>query len=260
MAPQFLDAPWWSDLTPALSLFLPSAAKFPDAGRENALIYWQEVTGQEDGDFEGCAPVIPRSNEEWVEVLGKPGPQRDAALADLRSRLIGGLQHALTQYPAVDRALIEDCVQVALLKILDGLESFRGVSRFTTWAQAIALHVALSEARRLHWLNVSLDEITSDTTFVPQAFVDPTTTPEKQVIQRRILETMYRVINEELTQKQRQVLIAEEKGMSLEEVARRTGSNRNALYKLLHDARQRLRKQLSATGISPDDVRSAFGL
>jgi RNA polymerase sigma-70 factor (ECF subfamily) len=223
-----------------------------------------EVTGQKDTDCEGRAPArasaAQRRSDEWVEALRKPGPQREAALADLRSRLIVGLQHALTHYPAVDRALIEDCVQVALLKILDGLDSFRGASRFTTWAQAIAVHVALSEARRLRWLNVSLDDITSDTTFVPQALVDPATTPEKQAIQWKILEAMHRVIDEELTQKQRQVLIAVEKGMSLEEVARRTGSNRNALYKLLHDARQRVRKRLSAAGISRDDVRSAFGL
>jgi RNA polymerase sigma-70 factor (ECF subfamily) len=46
--------------------------------------------------------------------------------------------------------------------------------------------------------------------------------------------------------------------MPLEEVARRMGTNRNALYKLLHDARQRLKTQLVAEGLSPDEILAAF--
>jgi len=47
-------------------------------------------------------------------------------------------------------------------------------------------------------------------------------------------------------------------GMPLEEVARRMGTNRNALYKLLHDARQRLKKRMLARGLSPQSVLAAF--
>ena len=47
--------------------------------------------------------------------------------------------------------------------------------------------------------------------------------------------------------------------MPLEEVARRMGTNRNALYKLLHDARQRLKKRMMAEGLSPQEVLAAFG-
>ena len=48
--------------------------------------------------------------------------------------------------------------------------------------------------------------------------------------------------------------------MPLEEVANRMGTNRNALYKLLHDARQRLKKKLEEEGLSPQDVLAAFSL
>jgi len=47
-------------------------------------------------------------------------------------------------------------------------------------------------------------------------------------------------------------------GMPLEEVARRMGTNRNALYKLLHDARRRLQKRMIAEGLSAQDVLAAF--
>jgi RNA polymerase sigma-70 factor (ECF subfamily) len=36
------------------------------------------------------------------------------------------------------------------------------------------------------------------------------------------------------------------------------GTNRNALYKLLHDARQRMKARLEEEGLSPEDVLAAF--
>ena len=52
--------------------------------------------------------------------------------------------------------------------------------------------------------------------------------------------------------------MAKIKGMPLEEVARRMGSNRYALYKLIHDARQRLKDHLLAEGLSAEEILSAF--
>ncbi|MEJ2559451.1 MAG: sigma factor-like helix-turn-helix DNA-binding protein [Anaerolineae bacterium] len=65
-------------------------------------------------------------------------------------------------------------------------------------------------------------------------------------------------MGEELTPKQRQALQAVLGGMPLEEVARRTGTNRNTLYKLLHDARRRLQQSMLDEGLSAQDVLSAF--
>jgi RNA polymerase sigma-70 factor (ECF subfamily) len=77
-------------------------------------------------------------------------------------------------------------------------------------------------------------------------------------MQRAVLETLRRLIREELTPKQRQALQAMLGGMPLEEVARRTGTNRNALYKLLHDARRHLQQRMLDQGLSAQDVLSAF--
>ena len=67
---------------------------------------------------------------------------------------------------------------------------------------------------------------------------------------------MYGVIERELTEKQRTALLAELKGMPLEEIGRRLGSNRNAVYKLTHDARKRLKKHLEAAGYSAADLQA----
>jgi RNA polymerase sigma-70 factor (ECF subfamily) len=216
--------------------------------------------------------MIERTNQEWLAALRGPG--RDKALADLRSLLVRGLGYALAGHPNVDDSALEDFVQDALLKILAGLDSFRGESRFTTWAQKIAVRVALTELRRHRWRDVSLDEMTGSPDadpstaprrspghrFVPDILADPSAGPEQQAIQRMLLSTLRRIIATELTDRQRQALVAVYiHGMPLEEVARQMGTNRNALYKLLHDARQRLKKRMMAVGLSPQEMLAAFG-
>jgi RNA polymerase sigma-70 factor (ECF subfamily) len=201
-----------------------------------------------------------RTNQEWLDDLRGPG--RDAALADLRAFLVRGLGYSLASHSDVDDVLIEDFVQDALLKILDNLDTFRGESRFTTWAQKIAVRVAFTELRRHRWRDLSLESLTESQglDFVPDFMVDPQAPPDQQAVQRLFLESLQRLISTELTEKQRQALVAVRiQGMPLEEVARRMGTNRNALYKLLHDARQRLKSRMEAEGLSPEDVLAAFG-
>ncbi len=205
--------------------------------------------------------MTERTNEEWLAVLREESPARDQALADLRALLLRGMGSALGSRTDVREADLEDFVQEALVKILRALDSFRGESRFTTWAHKIAIRVAFTELRRRRWRDVSLDEILepSESNFVPETLADPTAGPEQQTIQHALLETMERVIGEELTERQRLAMIAVRiHGMPLEEVARRMGTNRNALYKLLYDARQRLKKRLLAEGISPQEILHAF--
>ncbi len=200
-----------------------------------------------------------RTNEEWLSELR--GAKRDEALADLRAFLVRGLGYALASRSDVDDQILEDFGQDALLRILDNLDTFRGESRFTTWAQKIAVNVAFTELRRRRWQDTSLDQLTEGQSldFVPDMLVDRSVGPDQQAVQRIFLETLKRLIATELTDKQRQALVAVRiQGMPLEEVARRMGTNRNALYKLLHDARQRLKKKMEAEGLWPEDVLEAF--
>ena len=204
--------------------------------------------------------MAERTNQEWLAELRGPG--RDQALADLRSRLVRGLRYAMADRPNVTEADIEDLVQDALVRILDGLDSFRGESRFTTWAQKIAVRVAFTELRRRRWKDVSLQDLVSqydDADLTPTVLTDPAASPEQQATRQMMLEMVHRLIAEELTERQRQAMTAVMMGgMSLEEVARRMGTNRNALYKLLHDARRRLQKRMIAEGLPAQDVLAAF--
>ncbi len=202
-----------------------------------------------------------RTNEQWVSALR--GAERDKAIADLRVLLVRGLRSALNRHSGVSDSAIEDFAQEALIKILDNLDSFRGDSRFTTWSQKIGVRVAFTELRRKEWRNVSLQEITDryDTAGrEARTFADSQPSPEDLATQQVMFDTVRRLIYEELTERQREAIVAVMLGgMPLEEAARRMNTNRNALYKLLHDARKKLRKCLISEGISLQDVRAVFG-
>lgn len=202
-----------------------------------------------------------RSNEEWISDLGRPGPQREAALTELWELLVRGLGYALAKYENVTEADIEDFAQDAVLKILDALDTFRGEARFTTWANKIAVHVAFTELRRRRWKDVSLERMIEmpGGDLIPRTWVDPEADTEQQALQRELLEVVRQVIAEELTDRQREALVAARiRGVPLAELAQRMDTNRNALYKLLFDARQRLQRRLLAKGLSTEDILAAF--
>lgn len=201
--------------------------------------------------------MADRTNQEWLDALREPG--QTEALADLRALLVRGLRSALPDVPEESR---EDFVQEALLKILDNLDSFRGESRFTTWAYKIAIHVAFTELRRRRWRNVSLQDLVTqydEGDFTLAILADQAPSPEQRVAQQMLLDMVRQLIDEELTERQRQAMVAAVfGGMPLQEIARRMGTNRNALYKLMYDARQRLQQRMLARGISMEDLMEAF--
>jgi RNA polymerase sigma-70 factor (ECF subfamily) len=205
--------------------------------------------------------VRDRTNAEWLQELRRT-PQDDA-LSDLRVLLVRGLQCALSDRPRLTDADVEDFAQEALLRILAKLDTFEGRSRFTTWAHKIAVRIALSELRRRRWRDVSIEDLVTqydDGDFTPAVLADGGDSPHQIAAQRMLFDTVLRLIDEELTERQRQALVAVVlAGMPLQEVADRMGTNRNALYKLLHDARQHLKRQMLSRGLTPESVLEAFG-
>ena len=206
---------------------------------------------------------MKRTNAAWLEDLR--GPNNNQAIEDLRAILIRGLHFALSNRLRDDiDALIEDFVQDALIKILDKLDTFRGESQLTTWAQKIAVRVAFTELRRKRWKDISIEDLlpeNSGTDFTPDILKDSNATPEQKVTQNLILERIMRIIQENLTNRQRDAMLAVMAGgMPLEEVANRMGTNRNALYKLIHDARKHLKNKLLEEGLSMDEILSAFDI
>src|ERR687897_3043369 len=198
-----------------------------------------------------------RTNEQWLAELREPNP--DEALADLYDLLVRGLRVGLGNYGGGADANVEDFAQEALIKITGNLDSFRGESRFTTWAQKIAMNVALTELKRRRWRDVSLQDLFARREAADRGPADTQLTPEELALQNMVLGELRRMVDEELTDRQREAVVAVIlEGMPISEVATRMGTNQNALYKLLHDARRTLKRQMEASGLSAKEVLEVF--
>ena len=201
-----------------------------------------------------------RSNEEWLNDLR--GSNKDAAIEDLRKILKKGLIYSLSSRISTDlEAKVEDFVQDAILRILDKMDTFRGESKFTTWAQKVAVRVAFTEMRRQRWKDISLEDLLPEDSgdYTPLVLSDPSPDPERRASQSQLLEMVDSMLSNDLTERQRTALLAIiHGGMPLEEVARRMNTNRNALYKLVHDARKQMRGRLLEKGMTPQEVLAVF--
>lgn len=226
-------------------------------GRRSVMLRRGMVTVGEGAARARSSPQ-ERSNEEWLRALQDPGPAGAAALGDLRAHLLAGLQGALARRGAGADAC-EDFAQEALVRIQAQIGGFRGESRFTTWALSIAVRVAFDELRRKRWKDVPFDAVTEDARAPIDLAAPGSGAPqERDLVRERVLSALRAVIDGALTDRQRQVLVAELAGMPHDEIARRIGTNRNALYKLSHDARRKIKAHLAAAGISEADVLWAF--
>ena len=181
-----------------------------------------------------------------------PCAAQEAALSCLRGRLLAGLRASRVGRECRDDGLLEDAAQNALVLVLARLTTFRGDARFLTWSTTIAVHAAVTEARRRRWADVSLDVAAS-----PSSPADPagaSLSAEDCSARAELLARLEGFIRDALTDKQRAVIRAELGGLPLEEIARRLGTNRNAVYKLAHDARRSLKARLEAAGYDAADV------
>ena len=215
--------------------------------------------------------MADRSNEEWIAALQADGQAAQAeALADLRRRLQRGIYFYLSQDRSDLRGLAaqelaqmaEDMAQDATLRVMDNLANFRGESRFTTWANKIAIRLTISDLRRARYRDFSLDELTAEGDLLPASrLAGPSSpTPEKVAERDDVLERIEAALHEALTERQYQALVAVAlKGIPMDVLAERMGTNRNALYKLIHDARRKLKTHLESQGISTDYMMNLFG-
>jgi RNA polymerase sigma-70 factor (ECF subfamily) len=212
--------------------------------------------------------VATRSNEDWLRDLSAAGPAHDGAIEDLREFLLRAILVYLSRHRS-DLAGLEyeelrqyaqDWSQAALIQILDKLDTFRGQSKFTTWAYRVAINLAAADLRRRSWDSTSLEMLTEERGFALRLTQDASAGPEATALQEQIWETIQQVIDEDLTPRQREALtMAVLDDAPMEAIASALGTNRNNVYKIVHDARRKLRRELEERGWSADDVFQAFG-
>jgi RNA polymerase sigma-70 factor (ECF subfamily) len=197
--------------------------------------------------------AIDATSQRWIEGLRASGTEHEICVAALHALLLRVARHEVSRRAGSLRVYgpeLDDIAQQAsddaVMAVRSKAASFRGDSRFTTWAYKFVMFEVSTKMGRHFWRKerASLDEAAwdrlPDTLFVA---------PERSAEERELFALLRRAIDEDLTQLQRRVFVA----IALNEVpmdalARELGSTRNAIYKVLFDARRRLRACLQSAG------------
>jgi RNA polymerase sigma-70 factor, ECF subfamily len=205
--------------------------------------------------------VATKSNSEWLTALREGGRRQEEAIKELRQSLRRAVSSFLARQSGAGAPghedLAEECAQESALLILSKLDQFRGESQFTTWAYAIAIRVALGELRRRRWQATAVEEARLGEAMPHWPIDNPG--PERSLEQQQTWALLSELIETSLTPLQRKALIAHAfQDMPLDLVADWLGTNRNSLYKLIHDARKRLKAALQARGVTHREIIAIF--
>jgi RNA polymerase sigma-70 factor (ECF subfamily) len=193
----------------------------------------------------------PPDDDSWWTHLTEEGPEGDVALARLHELLVRASRHQVWRLRgllhAADAAAVDDLAQQAaddaMVAVLRKLPTFEGRSRFTTWVYKFAVLQAGVAVRSQAWRHREVP--LPDTLPLADTGASPTELTEAT----QLADAVRRAIATQLTPHQRRVVLALlVEDVPIDVLADRLGSSRNALYKALHDARQRLRAALVASG------------
>jgi RNA polymerase sigma-70 factor (ECF subfamily) len=201
--------------------------------------------------------TLDTESRGWLESLRANGPTREEAIARLHGLLLRAARFEAARrrssLPHLAAAEIEDLViqsaDDALLAVLAKLDEFRGSSRFTTWAYKFALLETAVKLRRRPWQEREIPVEPGEWT----RLADGARPLELAAEQGELLAAVTSAIRSELTPHQREVLVAVAVGgVPIDVLAERLATTRGALYKTIHDARQKLRRKLAADGHDAD--------
>lgn len=190
---------------------------------------------------------------EWLHALKGSELERDAALVRLHELLVR-VAHAEARRrgprlrisgPELDDLAYQAAAD-ALLAITVKIGQFRGESRFTTWAYKFVIFEVSAKVARHFWRRQNVPMDAEDWDRLPDRFGFD---PAEQSEWRDLLGALHRAVDEQLTERQRAVFMAiVVNGVPLDALVAELGSNRNAIYKTLFDARRKLRTALAANG------------
>jgi len=198
-----------------------------------------------------AAAALDAESAAWLRALAGDG--RDAAYERLHALLLRVARSELRRRApsaGIDGPELDDLAHQAaadaLVAIAGKLPEFRGESRFTTWAYRFVIFEVSTKLGRHFWRapHAALD--TEDWSRLPDRFgLDPAREREW----RELVTALGRAVDEVLTQRQRRVFVAVVfNGVPADALMHELGTTRNAIYKILYDARRKLRAQLVAGG------------
>ena len=204
-------------------------------------------------------PLADVESLRWLEALSHAGPEREEAAERLHALLLRAARFEVARRqragrPGTGTGDVDDlavhAADDALVAILGKLHTYRGESRFTTWAYKFVLFEAAAMVRKASWNG---REVPLEADGWARLHEDGRASPDSRAEAFEVIGAVRDAIAEVLTPHQRAVLVA----LTLNDVpvdvlAERRDTTRGALYKTLHDARRKLRERLAQDGLAID--------
>lgn len=204
--------------------------------------------------------TLDPDSRRWLDELQADGPVYEAAVGRLHALLLRAARFELSRRRATfgpgqrggdPDDLAQQSAADALVAVLAKLGDFRGESRFTTWAYKFALYETAVNVRRHAWQDRELPLEPEGW----QSIASRLPSPADRAVDGELLAAVQRAIGEALSSHQREVLVAVTlSGVPIDVLAERLNTTRGALYKTLHDARKKLRRQLAVQGFDLADI------
>jgi RNA polymerase sigma-70 factor, ECF subfamily len=203
------------------------------------------------------APSAPGPDAEsraWVLGLRAEGARHAETSRRLHDLLLRAARFEINRrrgsHPHVRGGDLDDLAHQAandaLFAILGKLDTYRGDSRFTTWAYKFALLEAAVKLRRRAWQGREVPIEPEHWSVIASRSESPAGEAESN----ELLDSISAAIETELSPHQREVLVAVAlNDVPIDVLAERLNSTRGALYKTIHDARKKLRSHLADAGL-----------
>jgi RNA polymerase sigma-70 factor, ECF subfamily len=210
----------------------------------------------------GPAPAARAADPEsaaWRAALASAGAEREEALARLHELLLriarGEAARRAGQLritgPELDD-LAHQAAADAMIAIIGKLDQFRGESRFTTWAYKFVIFEVSAKVGRHYWRNPDVSMDAEDWDRLPARLGAG---PADEAQGRDLLAALRTAVSEQLTERQHRVFVAIVlNGVPLDALVIELGTSRGAIYKVLFDARRKLRGALAAKGYLDHDT------
>ncbi len=201
-----------------------------------------------------------QASRRWTQQLQIGHPRREQTVSALHALLLKSARYELSRRRAQLRSvsgpefddLAQQAADDALMKVLAKLEQFAGLSRFTTWTYKFVIFEISRLVSRHAWQRQPprADELEWE------RLADSSTAGPAQRAEGRERLSLLATAVDQLTDRQREVFVAVAlNDVPIDVLALELGSNRNAIYKNLFDARRSLRKSMAAGGhpVFPED-------
>lgn len=196
---------------------------------------------------------LDERSRAWVNALRSNGLRREKAIGSLhallecQARFEIGRRVASVPHPSggdLDDLAVQ-AADDAVVAILRKLDQFRGDSLFTTWARRFVQREAPDKIRRR--LGHARELPSADDFEHARMWAVNAESPYERCVANELAGTLARLIEEDLTPRQREVLIALAiNDVPAESLARRLNTTTGALRKTLHVARSKLKARLEA--------------